>query len=115
MALRRRPLLLAVHHYRVGERRYPDHDDEGVEEQGGRTLDTDGPHEGPHVGDEDDAADRRAQDAGRQDTNDVGRYRRGDDAADEQRPDDLPWDLREAEREEEPDAGAEGEDRKSVA
>ena len=50
------------------------------------------------------------EDAGREYADDVGRYRRGDDAAEQQRPDYLPRYLREAEREQEPDAGGDGDE-----
>ena len=49
LALRHRILLLAVHHYRVSERRQPHYDDEGVDDEHDTTLDTYGTEDRPHV------------------------------------------------------------------
>src|SRR5829696_7756438 len=103
-------LLPAIHHYRVHQRHDPDHHDQGVEEHGRRTLDPDSLKKGLHVDDEDEATDSGAHDPSGQDTNDPGRYRRRDNSADQQRSDQLPGDIGEAQGDEEPSAGSEGHD-----
>src|SRR5215204_2382378 len=79
--LRRSLPLPAIHDYRVAERRQPDRDDEDVDDDGQTPANPHSLQEGLHVGDEDDARHCRAEDAGRQDTDDVGCHRRGYDAA----------------------------------
>src|SRR4028118_1027450 len=83
----------------------PDGEDEGgdpdgcyedVDDDGQQAAHADGLEEGLHVRKEDDAADGRTEDAGRQDAHDVGGYRGGDDPADEERADHGPGDLGEA-------------------
>src|SRR5215211_2172422 len=110
LALRHGSLLLAVHHYRVGERRDPDHHDEGVDEDGETSAHPRRLEEGLQVRDEDDAADGCAEDAHRKDSDNVRRNGCGDEATDQQRPYHLPGDIREAQGDEEPYARGEGDD-----
>src|SRR5215216_274291 len=110
LALRYSPLLLAVHHYRVGERRDPHHYYKDVDQERKAPTYPDGFQERLHVDDEDEAADSGAHDASWQDANDPGRYRRRDEAADQQRSDQLPRNVREAEGDKEPEAGSKGHD-----
>src|SRR5215203_122939 len=103
-------LLPAVDLDRVGEGGDPDGNDRDVDQNSERTADAHGPEERLHVRDEDDAADGGAEDAGRQDAHDVGGYRGGYAAAEQERPDDSPRDLGEGEGQEKADARAEGDE-----
>src|SRR5215210_38718 len=101
-------LLLAVDPDREHYGGDPDGHDEDVDQDREHAADTNGPEERLHVGDEDEAADGAAEDAGWHDAHYVGGYRGGNDATEEQGAYDGPRDLGEAKGEEEADARAEG-------
>src|ERR671921_644977 len=101
-------LLLAVDPNREHDGGDPDGHDKDVDQDREHAADTNGLEERLHVGNEDEAADGAAEDAGWHDAHDIGGYRGGNDAAEKQGADDGPWDLGEAKGEEEADARAEG-------
>src|SRR5215212_165415 len=92
-------LILTPGAYREDERRDPDRYEEDVGHGGDAGREPDGREERVRVDDEDEPADGRSHDTGRQYADDVGRDGGGDQAADEQCPDDRPRDLGEAKAE----------------
>src|SRR5215207_342697 len=106
--LRSWSFLLASDEYREGDGRDRDNGDEEVDEGGRASAHPYGFEEGLHVGDENDGADRCAQDAGRHEPHDVSRERGRNHTAHEERSHYTPGDLGEAEGEEEADARGDG-------
>src|SRR5918994_5276453 len=103
-------LLPAIDLDREHEGGDPDGHDRDVDQDGERAADAHGLQERLHVRDEDNAADGGAEDAGWHDAHDVRGYRGGYHAADQERPDDRPRDLGQAEGEQESYARAEGDE-----
>src|SRR5215210_5944922 len=106
LSLRRLFLLLTPGAYREDEGRYPDRDEDYVCHGGDVGREPDSIEERFRVDNQDEPADGGAHDTGRQYTDDVGRYGGRDQAAQEQRSDDRPGNLREAKAKQEADARA---------
>src|SRR5215207_4729337 len=109
LSLCRLLLILAPGAYREDERRDPDTYEEDVGHCGDAGRESDGTEERVRVDDEDESADGRAHDTGRQYADDVGRDGGGDQTAKEQGRDDRPRYLRQAKAEQEADARAHGD------
>src|ERR671920_1314441 len=110
LAADQRPRVAAGEGDRKVEGCKPDRDDSGVDDVVDPRVDADGFKESAGVGKQDYACHRCTQDPRVQVTHQPGRERRGEDAADEQRGDDAERYLREAQRDQEPKASAEGHD-----
>ena len=70
--------------HRDGDRGAPDGEERDVDRGPRRAVDLEGRHQGAGVGDDDDAADQRAEEPAGDVAHQVGRDRCGDDTADEQ-------------------------------